>query len=91
MKGYRINRWGDKVKINTQQELVEFLTKNPCKSEKELVHELWNSKYRDKKHADLLRRAYYSGKIKRVRVRIKSKDKRMVYRYYVPGIAGGWS
>ena len=78
-------------KRNTQQELVDFLIANPCKSEKELVHELWNAKFRDKKHADLLRRAYFGGKIKRVRMKIKSIDKRLVYRYYVPGIVSGWN
>ncbi len=70
---------------NTQTELVNYLKSNPCKTEKELVNELWNSKNRDKKHADLLRRAWSSGKIERVRVKIKGTDQRMLYRYYVPG------
>ena len=70
---------------NTQTELVNYLTNNPCKTEKELVTGLWNSTYRDKKHADLLRRAWFSGKIERIRVKIKGTDKRMLYRYYVTG------
>jgi hypothetical protein len=72
------------MKRNTQTELVEYLKVNPCKTEKELVNKLWNSSYRDKKHADLLRRALFSGKITRVRIKLKNIDKRMVYRYYVP-------
>jgi len=74
-----------KKQRNTQTELVKYLTNNPCKTEKELVTELWNSTYRDKKHADLLRRAWFSGKIERIRVKIKDTDKRMLYIYYVTG------
>ena len=74
-----------KKQRNTQTELVKYLTNNPCKTEKELVTGLWNSTYRDKKHADLLRRAWFSGKIERIRVKIKDTDKRMLYRYYVTG------
>lgn len=70
---------------NTQTELVNYLKINPCKTELELTNGLWNSKQRDKKYADLLRRAFYKGKIERVRVKIKGIDKRMLYRYYVPG------
>jgi len=70
---------------NTQTELVNYLTNNPCKTELELTNGLWNDRFRDKKYADLLRRALYSGKIERVRVKLKNIDKRMVYRYYVPG------
>lgn len=70
-------------KRNTQQELVDWLTTNPCKTEKEIVNQLWMSKSRDKKHADLLRRAYFSGKIERVRVKLHGIDTRKVYRYFV--------
>jgi hypothetical protein len=70
---------------NTQTELVEYLTDNPCKTELELTNDHFNDKYRNKKYADLLRRAWYSNKIARVRVKLKGIDKRMVYRYYVPG------
>lgn len=70
-------------KRNTQQELVSWLTTNPCKTEKEIVNQLWMSKVRDKKHADLLRRAYFSGKIERVRVKLHGIDTRKVYRYFV--------
>ena len=70
-------------KRNTQQELVNWLATNPCKTEKEIVNQLWMSKVRDKKHADLLRRAYFSGKIERVRVKMHGIDTRKVYRYFV--------
>lgn len=70
---------------NTQTELVEYLTVNPCKTELELTNYHFNDKHRNKKYADLLRRAWYSNKIARVRVKLKGIDKRMVYRYYVPG------
>lgn len=70
-------------KRNTQQELVNWLATNPCKTEKEICQQLWMSKSRDKKHADLLRRAYFSGKIERVRVKMHGIDTRKVYRYFV--------
>lgn len=71
------------VKINSQSELVEWLKANPCKTEGEICLELWNSA-REKKHADMIRRALFSGKIERVRVKLKGIDSRKMYRYFVP-------
>ena len=68
---------------NTQQQLVNWLTSNPCKTELEIVHKCFNSSYRDKKHADLIRRALYTGKIDRVKVKFKGVDARKLYRYFV--------
>jgi hypothetical protein len=72
-------------KRNTQIELVNYLKENPCKTELEITQLHFNSRKRNKKYADLLRRAWFSSKIERVRVKLKGVDKRMVYRYYVPG------
>ena len=72
-----------KLKRNSQQDIVEFLEKNKFKSEKEIQTELWCAYLPDKKYADILRRALHSGKIKRVRMKIHSKDKRMIFRYYI--------
>ena len=69
---------------NTQQQLINWLTSNPCKTELEIVHECFNDKYRDKKHADLIRRALHTGKIDRVRVKFKDTDTRKLFRYFVP-------
>ena len=57
---------------NTQQQLVEFLINNPFTTEKNICIECWDE-IRDKKHADLIRRALGSGKISRVRAKIKNK------------------
>ena len=68
-------------KRNTQQELVDWLATNPCKTEKEICNEAFNSK-RKKKHAELLRRALHSGKIDRIRVKFKGES-RMLWRYFI--------
>ena len=72
-----------KLKQNSQQDIVEFLKENKFKSEKEIQEELWCAYLPDKKYADILRRALSSNKIKRVKMKIHSKDKRMVFRYYI--------
>lgn len=69
------------AKRNTQKELVEFLKKNPMKTEKEICKELWQSS-RDKKHADLIRRALYSGKIESVKFKIPGQKGRALIHYY---------
>ena len=77
-----------KVKRNSQQEIIDYLKKSPCKTETEIQENIWGY-YRgesfnaNKKYADLLRRALYSGKIKRIRCKIHGVDKRKVYRYYI--------
>jgi hypothetical protein len=68
---------------NTQQQLVNWLTTNPCKTELEIVQQCFGDRTRDKKHADLIRRALSTGKIDRVRIKFKNIDKRKLYRYFV--------
>ena len=68
---------------NTQQQLVNWLTSNPCKTELEIVQQCFGDRTRDKKHADLIRRALYTGKIDRVRVKFHDRDTRKLYRYFV--------
>ena len=78
------------IKRNSQHEIVEYLQDNPCRTETEIQQDLWNY-YRcsqrpmesNKKYADILRRALFSGKIKRVRMKIHGIDNRMMFRYYV--------
>ena len=67
---------------NTQADIVDWLKLYPCKTEREICEECFGET-RDKKHADLLRRALYSNKIDRVRVKIHGIDKRMVFRYFI--------
>lgn len=64
---------------NTQQQLVEFLINNPFTTEKNICIECWDE-IRDKKHADLIRRALSSKKISRVRAKVKNKN---LFHYYV--------
>ena len=68
---------------NTQQQLVNWLKSNPCKTELEIVQQCFGDRTRDKKHADLIRRALYTGKIDRVRVKFHDRDTRKLYRYFV--------
>ena len=68
---------------NTQQQLVNWLISNPFKTELEIVQQCFGDRTRDKKHADLIRRALDTGKIDRVRVKFKNIDKRKLYRYFV--------
>jgi hypothetical protein len=75
----KMNCWGAMIKINSQQELVEFLTANPFKTEKQICTELWDSE-RLKKHADMIRRALFSGKISRIRVKTGTVNR---IHYYV--------
>lgn len=77
----------NKVQRNSQQEIVDYLKTTRFMSENEIQKDVWGY-YRggwesNKKYADILRRAYYSGKIKRVRMKIHGIDKRMVFRYYI--------
>ena len=76
-----------KVQRNSQQEIVDYLKISPCKTETEIQEEVWNyyrgGRESNKKYADILRRALYSGKIKRIRCKIHGVDKRKVYRYYI--------
>jgi hypothetical protein len=77
----------NKVKRNSQFEVVDYLETYPCKTEKEIQEEVWGYSRgvweANKKYADILRRALHSGKIKRIRCKIHGVDNRKVYRYYV--------
>jgi predicted transcriptional regulator len=57
-------------KRNTQQELVIYLLNNPNPTEREICEDLWCSD-REKKHADLIRRALRSGMIRREKSPVK--------------------
>ena len=77
----------NKVQRNSQQDIVDYLKTTRFMSENEIQKDVWGY-YRggwesNKKYADILRRAYYSGKIKRVRMKIHGIDKRMIFRYYI--------
>ena len=66
---------------NTQAELVAYLQRQPMKTEKEICRELWKS-VRGKKHADLIRRALFSKKIARVKMRIPDRENGRALLYY---------
>ena len=77
-----------RVKRNSQYEIVQYLQDNPCRTESEIQQDVWNYYRRsgmesNKKYADILRRALFSGKIRRVRMKIHGIDNRMMFRYYV--------
>lgn len=72
---------------NSQHEIVQYLQDNPFMSETEIQQDVWgyyrcSSSESNKKYADILRRALYSRKIARVRMKIHGIDNRMVFRYY---------
>jgi hypothetical protein len=67
---------------NTQQQLVEFLINNPFTTEKDICIKCWGEE-RDKKHADLIRRALFSRKIHRIRAKAKDKN---LFHYYVASV-----
>ena len=78
--------WNYKRIVN-QNEIVEFLRLNPCKTEGEIMFELYDfvrgGVYSNKKYADCLRRALHSKKIWRARIKCKKGDNRKLYRYFV--------
>jgi len=78
----------NKVQRNSQEEIVDYLKTTSFMSENEIQRGVWGyyrggSRESNKKYAEILRRALYSGKIKRVRMKIHGIDKRMVFRYYI--------
>ena len=87
MKHTNYGRYG-KVPRNSQQQILDYLETTDCATERDIQEEVWHY-YRytsdkgvsNKKYADILRRALYSGKIKRMRVQIKGQDSRK-YWYY---------
>jgi hypothetical protein len=78
----------NKVQRNSQEEIVDYLKTTRFMSESEIQEDVWGYKRGEtresnKKYAEILRRALYSGKIKRVKMKIHGIDKRMVFRYYI--------
>lgn len=77
---------------NSQQQIIDYLQTVDCATESEIQQDVW-SYYRDqgkgsrsesnKKYADILRRALYSGKIDRMRVSFKGKDTRKYWYYFI--------
>lgn len=74
---------------NSQQQIVDYLKTVECATESEIQQEVWNY-YRNrqyagsnKKYADILRRALYSGKIDRVKAAFKGKDTRKYWYYFI--------
>jgi hypothetical protein len=91
IKNNRCTPWNNNPtkRMVNQIEIVEYLRNNPCKKESEIFSDVygfyrgrWKS---NKKYADCLRRALHSGKIDRVRVKLKGIDSRFYYRYFVAG------
>lgn len=87
-----------KVKRNSQQEILDFLKTVQCATEREIQEEVWGyyrnqskrpwlsggSSESNKKYADILRRALYSGKIDRMRIQFHKKDTRKYWYYFIP-------
>lgn len=76
---------------NTQQDIIDWLEHNQCSTEREIqigCFDYYRTKggESNKKYAELLRRALYTGKIDRIRIKLKGEDKRMTYRYFTPNI-----
>lgn len=77
----------------SQKQLINYLSQNPCKTESQIQEGCWDyyrssSRVPNKKYADLLRRALYSGKIKRIKMKVKGKDTMKKWYYFIPGIKG---
>jgi hypothetical protein len=73
---------------NSVKQIVDYLKQNPNQTETEIQENVFDyfrneTIESNKKYAEILRRALYSGKIKRVRMKIHGIDKRMVFRYYI--------
>lgn len=74
MKKFRTNRFGKKIRIVNQEEIVDFIKYEPGCSENEIMESVygyirnatWES---NKKYADCLRRALHSGKIRREEIK----------------------
>ena len=70
--------------MNTQQDIVDTLESKPFLSENQLFKEAFgfdrnNSWESNKKYADLLRRTMESGKIDRVKAKVKGINARYFY------------
>lgn len=78
-----------KVPRNSQQQIIDFLQTVECATEREIQEDVWGyyrnqSKASNKKYADLLRRALYSGKIDRMKIQFHGKDNRKYWYYFIP-------
>lgn len=86
-----------KSKRNSQQQIIDYLQTVDCATESEIQQDVWGyyrnqskrpwllggSSESNKKYADILRRALYSGKIDRMRVSFKGKDTRKYWYYFI--------
>ena len=82
MKKFRTSRFGIKKRIVNQDEIIDFLKRNPGCSENTIMASVYGffrktSRESNKKYADCLRRALDSGKIRREEV--KGKSYRFIY------------
>lgn len=82
---------------NSQSQIIDFLRTVECATESEIQQEVWRyyrnqskrpwlsggSSESNKKYADILRRALYSGKIDRIRCSFKGKDTRKYWYYFI--------
>jgi hypothetical protein len=75
------------IRMVNQPEIIAYLKENPCKTEAEIFEGVYGfvrgGFYSNKKYADCLRRALYSGKVGRVKIKFKdNRDTRFLYRYF---------
>lgn len=75
-------------KRNSQKEILEYLSTVACATESEIQINVWGyyrnrSNVANKKYADMLRRALYTGKISRIRCAFSGKDTRKYWYYYI--------
>ena len=77
MKKFKTNRFGVKRRMVNQEEIVDFLKHNPGTPENSIMGSIYgffrgSTRESNKKYADCLRRALYSGKIRREEVKGRS-------------------
>ena len=77
MKKFKTNRFGIKRRMVNQEEIVDFLKHNPGTPENSIMGSIYgffrgSTRESNKKYADCLRRALYSGKIRREEVKGRS-------------------
>ncbi len=90
--------WKTKKPRNSQQQIIDFLQTVECATETQIQQEVWSyyrnqskrpwlgghSSESNKKYADILRRALYSGKIDRMKIQFHGKDNRKYWYYFIP-------
>lgn len=74
--------WSGPTEHNSVWDIVDYLKKNPGKSEKDIVQDVFGEP-RGKKHAELLKRALQKGIIQRAKK--ITGDGRTKYFYFLPG------